>query len=163
MANVQNGLENPMTYGEQMLDLLKRQHQYFQDLQRLAQEQRDLIKAQLNEELLHLLGKRQKIVEAIGQLHRQSAPFRERWEAMKDLLSEPVRENIAVLLRRLQQALNSIIEHDRQDCQDLSAAKQQVADELNQTNKARAANAYYGQPKGPQSVESSGSNFQITG
>lgn len=163
MANGQVGMDDPKRFGDQMLELLRRQYQYFLDLERLAQEQRTLIKAQLNEELLHLLGKRQKIVEAIGQVHRQSAPYREKWPAMKDRLTEPVRTSLGELLGRLGQMLNSIIEHDREDCQELSAAKQQVAGELAQTNRAQAAHAYYGRPAGPAGGASSGSGFQITG
>ncbi|MFA5865079.1 MAG: hypothetical protein WC975_10390 [Phycisphaerae bacterium] len=156
-------LNDATTFGNEMLDLLKRQHQYFLELQRLAQEQRALIKAQQNEELLHLLAKRQKIVEALGQLHRQSAPYRQDWPQMKVLLAEPLRKNIGALLTELQQMLNLIIEQDQQDCQELSASKQLVASELSQTNKAQAANAYYSQPGNQMNNNSSGSNFQITG
>jgi hypothetical protein len=156
-------LNDATTFGNQMLDLLKRQHQYFLELQRLAREQRALIKAQQNEELLHLLAKRQKIVEALGQLHRQLAPYRQNWPQMKSLLPEPLRNNIGALLSELQQMLNLIIEQDQQDCQELSASKQQVASELSQTNKAQAANAYYVRPGNQMNNNSAGSNFQITG
>jgi thymidylate synthase ThyX len=149
-------------FGEKMFDLLKRQHQYFIELQKLSHEQRMLIKAQQSEDLLHLLAKRQMIVNAIGQLHQQSAVFRENWPKIKDLLPEMLKKNISVLLVQVQQMLNQIIEQDQQDCQELSASKQQVAAELNQTNKVRAANTYYNQPKvNPQ--RPSGSSFQITG
>ncbi len=162
METVVKTANDAKVFGEQMLDLLKRQHQYFLELQKLSQEQRALIKAQQSEDLLRLLAKRQTIVNAIGVLHQQSAPYREQWTGMKDHLPAPLRQNIALLLTQLQQMLNSIIEQDQQDCQELSAAKQQVGAELQQANKAQAANAYYSQPKNTPG-RPSGSSFQITG
>jgi hypothetical protein len=150
-------------FGCEMLDLLKRQRQLFLELEKQSQAQRALIKAQQNEELLSILARRQKLVDAIGQVHRQSAPYRQQWSEVKDRLPGPVREEISGLLKELQGLLNTIIEQDQQDCQELSASKQQVARELNQTSRARTADAYYGGP-GPQRNEPmSGSNFQITG
>jgi len=162
METVQTATREAEAFGREMLDLLKRQYQYFLDLERMAQEQRALIKAQQGEELLHLLSHRQKVVDAIGRVHKQSAPYREQWGLMKDRLGEELRTNIGSLLARLQQMLNGIIEQDQQDCRELSASKQLVASELNQTARARAANTYYGRP-GANRPAGGGGNFQVTG
>lgn len=155
--------ENVTTFGCEMLDLLKRHRQLFQELQKQSHEQRALIKAQQNEELLSLLARRQKIVNAIGQIHQQLAPYRQQWEGVKGRLPETLRGEISGLLVELQKMLNTIIEQDQQDCQELSASKQQVAAEMNQATRARSAHAYYGGPGLPRNNPSSGSNFQITG
>jgi len=162
METMVKTMEEARQFGLQMLDLLKRQHQYFFELQKLSEEQHALIKAQQSEELLRLLAKRQIIVNAIGQLHQQSAWYRQNWESVKNKLPEPIKQQISTMLGQVQQMLNQIIEQDQQDCQELSASKQQVATELNQTNRAQAANAYYNQPKNnPGQGNSSG--FQFTG
>jgi hypothetical protein len=150
-------------FGSEMLDLLKRQRQLFGELQKQSLEQRALIKAQQNEELLSLLARRQKIVDAIGQVHQQSARYRRQWDEMKGRMPEALRGEISGLLSELQQMLNLIIEQDQQDCQELSASKQLVAREMNQTARARTANTYYGGPGMPKNNPSAGSNFQITG
>jgi chorismate mutase len=150
-------------FGNEMLDLLKRQRQLFGELQKQSLEQRALIKAQQNEELLSLLARRQKVVDAIGEIHRQSAPYRLRWSEMKDRIPESLRGEISKLLSEVQQMLNLIIEQDQQDCQELSASKQLVAQAMSQTTRAHTANAYYGGPGISRNNPSSGSNFQITG
>jgi len=162
METTVKSMEEAGQFGLQMLDLLKCQHQYFLELQKLSEEQRALIKAQQSEELLRLLAKRQMIVNAIGQLHQQSAPYRQKWESVKDKLPEPIKQQISAMLGQVQQMLNRIIEQDQQDCQELSASKQQVATELNQTNRAQAANAYYNQPKNNPG-QGGGSGFHFTG
>jgi len=150
-------------FGAEMLELLKQQRQLFLELQKQSLEQRALIKAQQNEELLSVLARRQKVVNAVGQIHRQTALYREKWPQMKDKLSEPVRREIGQLLSELERMLNTIIEQDQQDCQELSSSKQMVAQQMNQAAQARTASSYYGGTAVRYNNPSSGSNFQITG
>ncbi len=153
--------QNVLTVGNQMLEVLKHQHQLFLELVKLSREQREMIKSQQSEDLLHLLGKRQKIVEAINKIHQQSSDYRAEWPRLKELLPPVLRTQIGELLTALEQMLNAIIEQDKQDCQELSAGREQVAGALQQTAKGQAVGASYSGGYG--SNFHTGGNFQITG
>ncbi|NLE29450.1 MAG: flagellar protein FlgN [Phycisphaerae bacterium] len=155
--------QEALTMGNQMLELLKRQHLYFQELEKLSESQRVLIKAQQSEDLLHILGKRQKLVMEIGEIHQQSASYRENWPNFKDLLPEHLRNSISELLGQLQTMLNAIIEQDKQDCQELSQTQQQISAEIQQTGRAKAATASYGKPKNLNYNQDNGGSIQFTG
>jgi hypothetical protein len=146
-----------------MLELLKRQHLYFQELEKLSQSQRMLIKAQQSEDLLHILGQRQKLVAEIGELHLQTAEYRTNWPDIKDILPDHLRTAISELLAQLQTMLNAIIEQDRQDCQELGAAKQQISSEIQQAGRAKAATASYSKPKNLNYNQGQGGGIQFTG
>jgi len=157
-------MQEATAMGGKMQELLKRQRLYFQELRKLSETQRMLIKAQQSEELLSVLGRRQKLVAAIGEIHQESAPSREKWPDFKDLLPNELRGAIGVLLEELQQMLNEIIEQDQQDCQDLSASKQQVASELQQTGRQRTAGSHYGTAQQRAYGQTAGGgNIQFTG
>jgi hypothetical protein len=149
--------------GNRMLELLKRQHLYFQELEKLSQSQRMLIKAQQSEDLLHILGKRQRLVEEIGQIHQQTAEYRADWPNFKYVLPDHLRTGISELLAQLQTMLNTIIEQDQQDCQELGAAKQQISSELQQAGRAKAAATSYSKPKNFNYNPGQGGNIQFTG
>lgn len=159
MITFQEALEK----GNRMLDLLKRQHLYFQELEKLSQSQRMLIKAQQSEDLLHLLGQRQRLVEEIGTLHQQTAEYRAQWPNFKDVLPDHLRTAIGDLLAQLQTMLNAIIQQDQQDCQELGAAKQQISSELQQAGRAKAAATSYSKPNNAAYNPGQGGNIQFTG
>jgi Na+/phosphate symporter len=149
--------------GSAMLKLLQRQHLFFQELRKLSESQRTLITAEQSEDLLSVLGKRQKLVLAIGELHQESSVYREKWPDFKDLLPNELREMIGKLLDELQQMLNAIIEQDQEDCQKLSAGKEQVGSALQQINQARTTRASYSSPAKQAYGQSSGGSIQFTG
>lgn len=159
-----NQARDPLAVSRELLKLLRRSRQYYEQLQRLAREQRALIQADDAEELLSLLAERQKVVRAIGRTHQELAPYQKEWDQLKERLPAEVRTEIQGLLGDLQDMLNGLLEHDRQDCAELVARKQQIADELSVAAKGRAASAAYagamtrraGAPAAGRSLEISG-------
>jgi hypothetical protein len=149
--------------GESMLELLKREHEYLLELQRLSEEQSVLVSNGQSEELLHLLARRQRLVDLIVKTHVESNHYRQKWMEIKDTLSEKTRKPISLLLENIHQMLNGILEHDRKDCEALSASKKQVAGEINTTNTVQAATSYYTGTTKTGHRNSPGGNFQITG
>ncbi len=124
--------------GMELLELLKRQKQYYIELRRLSKEQRALIDAQEPESLIRVLGQRQKIVDAIGKIHNQTAPYRNEWQTLRELLPTSLRESIQVLLADLQNMLDEILQNDREDSEKLSAAKQQMHTQIGNTHKVKS-------------------------
>jgi hypothetical protein len=155
--------QEALTMGNEMLDLLKRQHQYFQELEKLSESQRELIQNQKSEELLHILGVRQKVVSQMNEIHQKTADYRKRWPEFKDLLPEHLKNSISELLEKLQAMLNVIIEQDKQDCQELSQSKQQIADQLKHIGQAKVVTTSYAQPKNKPYCSGPGGHFHITG
>lgn len=146
-----------------MLDLLKRQHQYYLELERLSTQQRSLIQANQPEELLNVLSKRQKIISRIGILNSETAPYREDWDELKDSMPPELRTAIQFLLAKLKEMLNAIIEHDSQDTEVLEKSKQQVREQIHTNSRAQNLAVSYSGTKPANNSNSSGNNFQFTG
>jgi hypothetical protein len=157
-------MQEATAMGGKMQNLLKRQHLYYQELKKLSEDQGQFIRNDQSEELLSILGKRQKLVEAISELHKESSIYREKWPDFKELLPVELRNAIGRLLEDLQQMLNAIIEQDKQDCQKLSESKTQVATELQQVQRSKsAAGAYSTSPARNLYSQPGGSGIQFTG
>ncbi len=157
MNNVQDAIKT----GLELLELLKRQKQYYIELFRLSKEQRALIEAQQPESLIRVLGRRQKIVDAIGKIHRQSEPYRREWQEIKELMPVSLKESIQILLADLQSMLDEILRSDKEDSEKLSAAKQQMHKQIGSTQRVKSVVNNYNRSR--MGNESSGSGFQFTG
>jgi len=156
-----NNVQDATKAGMELFDLLKRQHQYYLERRRLSKQQRALIEAEQPEELIRVLGQRQKIVDAIARIHHQSAPYRKEWQEIKELIPAQLRKSIQILLGDLQQMLDEILEDDRQDSEKLSAAKQQIHQQIDNAQKIKTVVNNYAQNQIDRS--NSGNNFQFTG
>jgi len=157
-------LQDAPAVGTTLLKLLRQYRQYYLELKRLADQQRALIQAEQSEELLKLLAKRQKIVEAIGRVHQQMAPYQQGWDELKDQLDEPCRTELQNLLTEVESMLTGLLDHDRRDCQDLSARKQKIAGQLTGATKGRAATRAYGGEVGSgEGSRRSGTGFETSG
>jgi len=156
-------LDDPTRVAEELVRLLRHQRQYYQELKRLAEQQRALIQAEQPEELLGLLAKRQQVVDAMGKVHQQLAAHQQIWNASKEKLDAKRRQEIQELLAELETMLNDLLEHDQQDCQDLSDRKQQIGNQLTSAVKGRAANQAYSDHDGNQTPRPAGANFEISG
>jgi len=157
-------VESPSAIGPELLKLLKQQRECYEQLQHLAQQQRALIKAEDSEALLALLGQRQRIVETIGKVHRQLAPYQQDWERVREQLDDECRREIEQLLGELQEMLNLLLTHDQEDCQELFSRKQQVAGKITAASKGRAATqAYGGGQAGRPTSNGAGLNLEISG
>jgi hypothetical protein len=157
-------MQEATAMGGKMQTLLKRQHLYYEELKKLSDDQGLLIKNEQSEALLGVLGKRQKLVEAIGALHKESSIYREKWPEFKELLPSELRNGISHLLEELQQMLNAIIEQDKQDCRKLSVSKSQVTAELQQVQRSRsAAGAYSNAPAQKAYTQPNSNGIRFTG
>jgi len=147
-----------------LLRLLTQQKQCYAELQRLAQQQRDLILAQQPEALLSLLSKRQQMVEQITQLQVEFSPYLKQWDAIRETLAAESRQQIQSLLDELKTMLDGILEQDREDANELSQRKDAIGKEMASANRGRvAAGAYAGVRNTPYATQRSGGKFEVNG
>ncbi len=156
-------LADVIQMGKEFLELLRSQHQYYLELEKLAEQRRALVDAQQTEELLKVLARQQKIVDAIGKIHTQTMWYRENWDGFKDKLPVQLKTSIQILLSKLGQILQSILEQDKEDAQKLSGAKNHIQEELKKTTQARKLVGAYAQSRSANGSGKVGGNIQITG
>lgn len=131
-----------------LIDRLTAQRELYQQLKTLSDQQNTLIETGETEQLLSVLSQRQVLVDQLGQLNSEIAPIRQRWPVLSESLSSRQRDHVNDLLEQVESLLQSIIEQDDRDRQNLQAAKQQVVSEVKQVNHAgRAVNAYRAAPQ----------------
>ena len=157
-------LKDPSAIGRELLVLLRRQKEYYEELNALARRQRELISTGRCEDLLSVLGERQKIVTAIGKVHREALPYQEAWNEIRDLLPADRRSEVQAVIAELRELLDGLLKHDREDCDELVTRKKQIAEQLTAAVKGReATQAYAGEGRSDRSPSRAGNNFEIRG
>ena len=130
-----------------LMALLRRQRALYEELKDLSDQQTRLIEAGQTQELLGVLAQRQQLVEQLASAHAELAPKRQRLTELADELPPPQREQLRSLVDEVQGLLQSIIEQDDRDRQQLQSAKRGVGGKLQQTVRSGSAlNAYKAGP-----------------
>ncbi|MEX0744253.1 MAG: flagellar export chaperone FlgN [Phycisphaeraceae bacterium] len=139
-------IENDMSVAP-LVEKLTQQRDRYEQLKQLASRQAALIEQGETEQLLGVLAQRQQLVDELGRLSTEIAPYRERWGELSAALSEADRQRVNGLIESVERLLEQIIEQDDRDRQQLQAARDQVGNEVKQTHHAgRAMNAYRAVP-----------------
>ncbi len=137
-----------------VMDLLRRQHDLYSRLHRLAERQRGLIAANDAGTLLTLLGDRQKLVESLLEVGQELAPHRASWARTRETLGEQDRGEAERILAEVSQLLGQVIAADENDARLLSARKAHNAASL-QTLRSdqQAVSAYAASARRPAGVD----------
>lgn len=131
--------------------MLSQQLALFEQLQQLAAQQTDSVEQGRSDQLLTVLGQRQRLIDQLTAIQQQMAPFRNDWSAFYDRLDEAQRRRIGGRLEAVQTRLACIIEQDERDKSHLADACNQVGGQLNSVVATGAAlRAYGGRPRGVQ-------------
>jgi flagellar biosynthesis/type III secretory pathway chaperone len=132
--------EDPLT----LLELLEQQRDLYYELEKLSAEQSQRIEQGQTEDLLNVLSKRQGLVEQLTQINTRLSPYRDYWGQVAQQLPEGKRQHLRHLLDEVQTLLQRILEQDETDRQQLQAARDEVGNKLQQTQKAGSAMKAYG-------------------
>ena len=116
---------------EKVICLLRRQVGIYTHLEKLSGRQRDLIAAEDQQQLLTLLAERQKLVDELGALNRETVVPSLRTEADQ-------------LVGCAGEILQRILGADEQDARILSARKAQTANQVTALAQSRQAFDAYG-------------------
>ena len=154
---------NPIELGKNLTALLQEQKANYEELLRLTDEQRSLIEENKSEKLLGLLGRRQRLVDAVSEVSRRLAPYQQNWEQVKTKIPHEFKARIQELLDSLHEMLNLVLAKDQEDCKELMSRKQQISTELNSASKGRVANKAYSGAAGAYGAGSATGHFEISG
>lgn len=133
----------PVTTGEGVIDALRRQVVLYEQISSLAGRQSELVESGQTEELLSLLGDRQRLIAGLTAINAQLEPVRAEWSVFAASLSDSQRSAVASLASRIDQLRQSILKQDDQDRAALSAARDRVGRDLRKLSQTgQAARAY---------------------
>ena len=129
--------------------LLAQQVILYRKLEGYSVEQSDMVARGDTESLITLLGRRQSVLDQLGELADQMAIYRTNWKLMWDGLRENDRKLVGGLVDASENLLKSIIDRDELDKANLSIAKNGIEKQLKKThNRGAAVNAYQNQARG---------------
>jgi hypothetical protein len=136
---------------DHLVQRLERQRDLYRQLDELSREQAGIIAEgwdpqadpSPSDRLLRLLSSRQKLIDELGELHRQLSPYRENWASIWSAMPQADRSRVGPLVTEVEQLLAGIIEQDDRDRKQLERGHQQVAGQMRRVNNAgRAIHAY---------------------
>lgn len=129
---------------DQLLAMLSRQRDLYEQLRSLSDQQADLISAGETERLLTLLGQRQTLVDALGEASVALSPHRAQIAVLANDAAQPLAGQIKGLVDEVRALLSTIIAQDDAGRRDLEAARDEVGTQLRQTAGAPQALGAYG-------------------
>ena len=122
-----------------LLGLLDRQRQLYRNLQVLVERQADLVTAGNPDGLLQLLAQRQTLLEDIKKTNDALLPFRQRWDAICQMLDEPQRAEATAAINEINERLQTIMQRDQKDSEMLQLRCRKIGHELQAARVGRDA------------------------
>lgn len=133
-----------------LVKLLGQQRDLYLQLKTLSDQQASLIVEGQTEQLLSLLGHRQRLVDALTRLNKELNALRSGAGDLQSHLSEEERVQVRALMSEVDGLLHAIIAQDDRDRRDLQSAQQKVGSQLRHVARGGMANnAYRGAPVAP--------------
>ncbi len=128
----------------ELLGLLLRQVQLYDELTALARRQRRLIAEEDTSPLLKLLAQRQKLTAELTELNGRMTPLRAQWDEVRDSLAPEDRQRARTLVSQVNERLAALLATDEEDARMLSIRKQRVGTELEKVRCTKRAVSAYG-------------------
>lgn len=144
--------------------LLDREYQYYLELEKLNAQKRALIEAEQTEELLKVLARQQKLVNAVADIRCKAAEHSRNWASIADKVPYQLRSSIDNMLVKIRELLSRIVEQDKEDIEKLETFKANVQSDLDKASQAkRMLNAYGYQGQGRRDNSGGSGGIQFTG
>ncbi len=129
--------------GRRLTELLTQQRDAYRRLGDLAQTQRAAIDGDRPEELLRILGDRQRMITELTEINERLEPFRSRWNELRNSLPAGERLVVGDLVGEVQKLLVGILDQDQGDCDTLKERSEQFRQSAASTTTGRKLNAAY--------------------
>jgi hypothetical protein len=126
-----------------LIALLTEQRTLYSQLGELAGTQRGLITGGEPEQLLSVLGERQKLVDRLDAIGRRMKPYLESWKGFRATMAPVDALRVDRLLGDVNTMLAGILEKDKADAQLLAARKSSTAKAMEAVSIGRQAGAAY--------------------
>jgi len=104
---------------QELTDLLTQQRDVYLQLRDLARVQRGAIESEGSEDLLRILGDRQRQIRRLTEINSRLEPLRGRWDQLQQGLDDGDRQQVGELVQQVKQLLGEILEQDKGDCETL--------------------------------------------
>lgn len=128
--------------------LLESQHRLHVELRDLSLRQSALIEAEETDELLTVLGERERIIGGIQGINDSLSGVRARWSEFIAGLDPDQKSRIAERVTAITTLIEAVAQRDREDRELLRGKCDRVAGELSGLDRSRRAAAAYGPGKG---------------
>jgi len=133
---------------ERLVELLRAELAFYETLLELSRSQKELIDAGRMEELMPLLGEKQRIIDEISAIEEELRPVKANWATLEGTLEPGPRDTATGLIGGIEEVLGRIVTLERSVEQALRSARQEVLDRMTALkDKGRAAKAYGSKPE----------------
>ena len=128
---------------EVLLGLLERQRQLYRTLQALADRQAELVSAGNPDGLLQVLAQRQTLLEEVKKTNDALLPFRQRWDAICQMLDDQQRTQVSAAINEINERLQAIMRRDQKDSEMLQLRCRKIGQEMQTSRVGRTAMRAY--------------------
>ncbi|MGA2443618.1 MAG: hypothetical protein ABSH08_21910 [Tepidisphaeraceae bacterium] len=128
---------------DEVLAAMRRQLDCYQRLGKLTKTQHEYVQNSRNEDLLALLGQRQRLLEEMAQLEQIITPAKRNWKQFTAGLPDDQRTEAESLVGETRRLLEEIAAADRDDTLVLHQRKLNAGRGINQATAARKFNRAY--------------------
>jgi hypothetical protein len=128
---------------EVLLGLLERQRQLYRTLQALADRQADQVSAGNPDGLLQILAQRQTLLEDVKKTNDALLPFRQRWDAICQMLDEQQRTEVSAAINEINDRLQTIMKRDQKDSEMLQLRCRKIGQDMQSSRLGRTAMRAY--------------------
>ncbi|XAL99020.1 flagellar export chaperone FlgN [Phycisphaeraceae bacterium D3-23] len=139
----------PAPTPEQLMQLLSRQRDLYQNLKALSDDQGRLIAEGETEQLLSLLARRQGLVEQLGECSLEISPHRAAIASLASDSDAAVSRQVRTLVDDVRELLESIIQQDDAGRREMEAARDEIGSQLRETAAAPRVLGAYGNAGSP--------------
>jgi hypothetical protein len=129
--------------GQRLIELLTQQRDVYRQLRQLADVQRQAIDADSGQELLRILGDRQRLINLLTDVNTELEPFRSRWDQLRQSIDPVGRKTVSDLVEEVQELLKGILELDEGDCDALKRRTRVCREQAAAASMGQRVNAAY--------------------
>ncbi len=128
---------------QELTELLSRQRDVYNQLRQLASAQSTSIQDDEPEQLLRILGERQRRISELVEINTELEPFRSRWNEIRDVLDDAQRQRVGDLVGEVESLLADILAQDDGDCDLLQSRQNETRRGMASASLGRKVNAAY--------------------
>lgn len=134
---------HPHNWAPRLSRIIVRQRDLYKQLDHLSLQQGECIAQDRTQDLLGILGHRQRIIEELGRLNEEMVPFVAQWNELSGSLPEQDRTLLRESFDEVSRLVMAIGQRDEADRRALESRKAQLGSEIGGIVNARGAVSAY--------------------
>jgi len=141
--NIPSPTDEPSSWTPLLTAILDEQDESTAELESLSEQQTELIDRSATDDLLRLLGQRQRLLDSALTTAKRLEPFTENWDAFMGALPALDREGFVSRVRMIQDRIDRISARDESTRTSLVEQRNTLTEELASVGNSRGAMAAY--------------------